>query len=348
MAPPKLTFTPMLSRLRASWRADPFAWIAALLCPFAIVVPHLLIKSGHHPPVGTYIAILGVLAAAVTFRKDTSLPEKALWTILFALLGFAEIRNLYISEQEQIEEFRTIADGLSQANGDLEQTKKGLDKTAGGLDTASENLQTLSDRMTDSSTNARKQFKASMTASNEILRKTGEAADMAAEGVANMTGGDSYLIVAPIFIPIKQPNTFELVTTLGKNCKRRTLEDVSILVRKLPIPGEGTVSGYVDQMTSRTRAEAEFHGTVPSTEMLPIGQITPDMIGETTYFVNTTYRNKETIETLIVRRADSGKWEMSFTVGQVTNGTPLHPDSIVKPLEVTVPKWRSQDNNLKQ
>jgi hypothetical protein len=88
-------------QLRSWWKAEYWAYTALILCPIAFFLPRYLLSVGHHPPVGTYIAILGGLAAAVTFRKDPPLKEKAAWIMLIALVMKAEISNLYLADKEQ-------------------------------------------------------------------------------------------------------------------------------------------------------------------------------------------------------------------------------------------------------
>jgi hypothetical protein len=65
-----------------TWLPNYWTWIALSLCPVAFLLPRYLIKHGHHPPVGTYIAILGGLAAAVTLREHPPVKEKAAWIML--------------------------------------------------------------------------------------------------------------------------------------------------------------------------------------------------------------------------------------------------------------------------
>lgn len=105
----KLFSSSWRSKLRSRWK--PVYWWTALavcLCPTAYFIPRYLSEAGHHPPVGTYIAVLGGLAAAVTFRKEPSVGEKAAWIVLISLLAVAEIRNLYVVDKEQTATFSTI------------------------------------------------------------------------------------------------------------------------------------------------------------------------------------------------------------------------------------------------
>lgn len=100
--------------------------LAFFSCLLAFFITNHLHKTGHNPPVGVYIAIMGPVAACVTFRKEPSRIEKALWIVVMTVLMVAEIRNLYIADSDQLKKFTTITDGLVK-------TKEGLDETAGLL-----------------------------------------------------------------------------------------------------------------------------------------------------------------------------------------------------------------------
>jgi hypothetical protein len=174
------------TKIRSWWKTDShMVWVALCLCPAAIFIPRYLIKNGHHPPIGTYIAILGTLAAAVTFRKDPPLKEKAAWIFLISMLMVAEIRNLYIADAEQAETFIAIRSGL-------QVTKQGLDTTVQSLQTVAGTLQGISGKITETETNNQRHFDATMGTTKEVLNKTSEAAATADEAVKNITGGDSW------------------------------------------------------------------------------------------------------------------------------------------------------------
>jgi hypothetical protein len=159
------------TRLRAWW--EPAYWwtfLAIGLWPVAYALPPYLLKSGHHPPVGTYIAILGGLVAAVTLRKEPPLIEKAAWVLLITLVMFAEIRNLYVVDQEQTQTF-------SKINGDLTKTGEGLDKTLKGLDAERTKLGTISDHI------------------DGVAASSEQASDTAKEAVNTITGGGGVCFV---------------------------------------------------------------------------------------------------------------------------------------------------------
>lgn len=84
-----------------SWER-PTGWeiVAWTLLVTAIAAPYYLVKVGPHPPVGVYITLMGGVAAAVAFRKDPPVREKAAWILVITMLMVAEIRNLYVAEHE--------------------------------------------------------------------------------------------------------------------------------------------------------------------------------------------------------------------------------------------------------
>jgi hypothetical protein len=51
--------------LRSWLRQNYWALLAALLFSVALTLPSYLVRHGHHPPVGTYIAIMGCLVSRV-------------------------------------------------------------------------------------------------------------------------------------------------------------------------------------------------------------------------------------------------------------------------------------------
>lgn len=143
--------------------------VAVALWPVGLLLPYYLASRGHHPPVGTYIAIMGILAAAVTLRKDPPVKEKAAWILLMALVMVAEIRNLYVADAEQAEKFDVISNSLKA-------TKTGLDNTVEGLTATANRLDGISSGISEAANKSQAQFNATMS---------------------EMTGGSSYLFVDP-------------------------------------------------------------------------------------------------------------------------------------------------------
>lgn len=84
-----------------------------------------------HPPVGTFIGILGGLGVIVPwlFRPPDKMgrTEKAVWTLLMLLFVWLEIRTLYLDRDEhdaqqeqarcqQLQSFQQIANGIEDSN----------------------------------------------------------------------------------------------------------------------------------------------------------------------------------------------------------------------------------------
>lgn len=122
-------------------RENLFFLLAILLWGPAFFIPNYLAESQHNPPVGVYIAIMGPVAAAVTFRKEPCKKEKAAWILLMTLLMFAEIRNLYVADADQLAKFERISDAL-------DVTQRGLNAAARGIDESAAVLKVLAEQST--------------------------------------------------------------------------------------------------------------------------------------------------------------------------------------------------------
>jgi hypothetical protein len=98
-----------------------------------------------HPPVGTFIGVLGVLGVIVPwlFRPPEKMGkgEKALWTLLVFVLFGLELRTLYLDRDEhdraeaqarceQLHSFNEIAGGIRDA---VAQSQKQFNATMGGI-----------------------------------------------------------------------------------------------------------------------------------------------------------------------------------------------------------------------
>jgi hypothetical protein len=129
-----------------------------------------------HPLVGTFIGILGGLGIIVPWLRPLEKmgrTEKAVWTLVMILLVLLEIRTLYLDRDEhdaeqaqarceQIEHFGQIADGLERAIA-----------------------------------NSKQQFDVTVNKADKIFDKTQEAANLAKDGVLELTGADSYMVIYP-------------------------------------------------------------------------------------------------------------------------------------------------------
>ena len=137
----------------------------------AYFVPPYFARHGHRPPVGTYVALVGLFAAAATFRKEPPGLEKALWIGLITLLTVREIRNLYVADREQADTFGKIQISLNE-------TKNGLDTTLTRISSATSALQGMSGEIDDARTKSEAQFASTISRVNESIKME--------------TGGDSF------------------------------------------------------------------------------------------------------------------------------------------------------------
>jgi hypothetical protein len=136
------------------------------LCVAAYFVPSRLRETCHNPPVGVYIAVMGLGAAIVTFLEPTKI-EKAAWIALFTLLMVAEIRNLYVADADQLNKFRIISSELGA-------TKR-------GLDAAADRLKVIANAIKINTEQSDKHFAATMSESHEAI--------------SQITGGSSFSYV---------------------------------------------------------------------------------------------------------------------------------------------------------
>ena len=84
--------------------------VIAVVCLVVGVSLSLFFSMGNHrAPVGVLVAIMGLVVAAVTFRREPERTEKACWIALMIVLLVAEIRNLYIAHAEQTAKLETIS-----------------------------------------------------------------------------------------------------------------------------------------------------------------------------------------------------------------------------------------------
>ena len=132
------------------------SWFRRSLCAFSVwiaclpafFVPRYLLKTEHNPPVGVYIAVMGLAAAVVTFREKIRPSEKAAWIVLVTLLVFAEITNLYVADADQLAKFTKVSDALDATKKGLNATVAGIDVTVSKLDVAAAHSLVYFDRTT--------------------------------------------------------------------------------------------------------------------------------------------------------------------------------------------------------
>lgn len=134
---------PWAARCLSWWHRN---WIALLLACSSVVTLFLsrwLLRHGDEPPVGVYIAIMGLLAALLALRKEPSAWEKAAWVVLITAFMVAEVQNLYRADREQTQKFSSIIGGLDTSRQKLEATKLGLDTAANRVQDAISDIRTV-------------------------------------------------------------------------------------------------------------------------------------------------------------------------------------------------------------
>lgn len=268
---------------------------------------------------GVSIGLLGGAAGIMSVRPRMHPAEKFSWVVL--LVTFTVLEVIAIGRGERAAEatraaqnaaFGAIADSLKLS---ISQSREQYGSTIEHVDGV-------------------------LTETDNVLGTTKKAADLAREGVDDLTGGDTYVVVRPVFVPLADSsNTFALAVADGANCKARALQDLSIVIRKLPIPDGGTIADLQKVLTSSIDGQT-FKGTLPAHVAQPLGKITPALEGESSYLISVFYLNKQTSETLKVRRGETGTWEYSYVVVEdMLDGDAKRP-STMKQLEKTDPTWR--------
>jgi hypothetical protein len=139
--------------------APPIALITSIVwfvCAYIFEVPD--------PPLGAYIAVLGLVAVIVAIWPPQHKWSKAAWLLIFFLFTFFEIHNSYRARNKQDEE---------QAEARKEERKA---------------FEAIADGLTTSMTNNQKAFDATM-ARMEAL------AELSKTNINESTGGDSFCYV---------------------------------------------------------------------------------------------------------------------------------------------------------
>jgi len=163
-----------------------------------------------------------------------------------------------------------------------------------------------------------------------------------------ITGGTSYLAVAPVFVPVGAEQSFPLFVQIGKNCQKRMLQSVTIVMKQLPDPDFGTRKSLDDLLSGKTNDEV-FRGNVIPTVAAPLTRrIKPSENTETTYIIDAWAPNMVTVEHLRVRfEPTSQQWQYAYKIEQdMMDGGPEKPETL-KPLETTSPEWQSWTFKLK-
>jgi hypothetical protein len=107
----------------------------------SILVSIWLFRNHDRPPVGIYIAVMGVVIAVMTLREKPPGWEKFLWIGLITILMVVEVRNIYVTDAEQGQTF-------SKISRDLNSTKQGIDAAAKRIEDTTEALRALHSEIT--------------------------------------------------------------------------------------------------------------------------------------------------------------------------------------------------------
>ena len=94
--------------LLRTWRPSYWETVATTLILLVWLIPGYLLKHGLRFPVGTYVALVGLIAAGATFRSKPPVLEKALWIIVITFLTVREVRNFYVADRQQADTFNNI------------------------------------------------------------------------------------------------------------------------------------------------------------------------------------------------------------------------------------------------
>ncbi len=127
-------------------------WLPPIALGAIIVWSALLYRFGWYPPIGVYIAVVGVVAFVVTIWPPENRWSKGAWLLVVLVLCLFEIHNLYHdrdnhdaterqARKEEREAFKGIADGLTAAisanQKNFDATMQSMNRIAG---TTTENL----------------------------------------------------------------------------------------------------------------------------------------------------------------------------------------------------------------
>jgi hypothetical protein len=256
----------------------------------------------HIPSPAKAATVLGFIAAVMVFRSEPGGIEKFFWTIVLFSFLLLEIKAI--------------------------DQKDHLDEVA---------RQTTESKEREARAQERTSFQ-ELIATEQGLFK--HETDLSNETTAQLTGGDTYAVVAPSLIPIVEPNTFPLSVFIGKNCKRRSIPDARIDFRQGPF--DTSRQGFLDELSGKAGGIIYAGSIDPGWAQILQTRITPSLAGVTTYYINIFAKNKPSYETLQVRKNQTtGDWEYSYKIirevvpasGPMTKGK-------YQTLEETNPTWQ--------
>jgi len=227
-----------------------------------------------YPPIGVYIAILALLGVLVALLRDVTKigrREKALWTAIMFILVLLEIKSIY---QDR------YAHDKEQSEARAEQLKQ-FDTIAKGINT------TIS--------NSQQQFDATIKRVEGVSR-------IAARGLENVTGGDSFGFVVP------QAFGSQEVPLRIWNHGNQVLSGVTLTISRTQDPDWG-----------RAFYKPIFIGTIGPNDSVPVPvTIIPkpeQKSGEDNYWIMISAQNGTVSESLWFRHGrKSTPWAYSYLI----------------------------------
>ena len=234
------------------------------------------------PSPGIGVAIMGIVAALMTARKDPSGWEKAGWTFMMFALLLVEILAIRKDRREHDEQ---IARVLQEEVSARAEAKEKFGEIGNGINEQSRKSET--------------QFEKTIGQQSTQFHTTMAKAQL---GIDQITGGDSYVVVSPSFGPTGNPPTFPLSASACDKC-RTSIPDAHIYV-------EGDIH-------SVEHGSLVYEGMINTTfGVMTSAKIEPSSTGAVSaYKITTLARNKPTLETLWVRfNTALQRWECKWHI----------------------------------
>lgn len=188
-------------------------------------------------------------------------------------------------------------------------------------------FQSIAKGITDGYASNQSQFKVTMDEAEKVFGKTKEAADLAKEGINEMMGAGSFLIIFPhgTLSKVEQDEgIFRLYATVrGKH----VVWDAEVAMREGPLD-EKWYAGPHELF--QLRPIAPTHLAVVG------GSIHPSKTGTTTYGIQIEARGVWELENLQVRfNPERQKWEFQYWVYKETAGSTPRPPILIKHIDWT-------------
>jgi len=146
-----------------------------------------------------------------------------------------------------------------------------------------------------------------------LLDQSDTIAGLAEQAANSATGGDSYVMVTPIFTPLAaNQNTFSLAATVCRKCKY-SIPNAHIFLQA--------------DAKSQSIGTPIYEGTIDPNFFITLPQsITAATTRETTYTVTVLARNKPTIEILKIRaNVQAQQWQYSYRIERQVRSPHFNP-----------------------